>query len=146
MMREASKVMIGAAGVRANGNVSSRCGTASVCMMAHYYRRVAMFYRCFFVTFTLRVPVMVLCQTFKFTGAYVVKCVTFYEGFLNHYTESVLLDSFCDNEIGQGFRLHQLRFTLLRDVQVTPRTWSPCLPLASKACSRIGGKQKARST
>jgi translation initiation factor eIF-2B subunit delta len=65
MMREASKVMIGAAGVRANGNVSSRCGTASVCMMAHYYR----------------VPVMVLCQTFKFT-------------------ESVLLDSFCDNEIG----------------------------------------------
>ena len=65
MMREASKVMIGAAGVRANGSVSSRCGTASVCMMAHYYR----------------VPVMVLCQTFKFT-------------------ESVLLDSFCDNEIG----------------------------------------------
>ena len=35
-------------------------------MMAHYYR----------------VPVMVLCQTFKFT-------------------ESVLLDSFCDNEIGE---------------------------------------------
>jgi len=65
MMRGANKVMIGAAGVRANGNVSSRCGTASVCMMAQYYR----------------VPVMVLCQTFKFT-------------------ESVLLDSFCDNEIG----------------------------------------------
>ena len=34
MMRGANTVMIGAAGVRANGNVSSRCGTASVCVDA----------------------------------------------------------------------------------------------------------------
>lgn len=63
-------VFVGAASVCANGTVVARAGTAAVTVMAQAYR----------------VPVMVCCETLKFT-------------------ERVLLDSITSNELGNPLAL-----------------------------------------
>ena len=70
IMKEATMVFVGAASVCANGTVVARAGTAAVTVMAHAYR----------------VPVMVCCETLKFT-------------------ERVLLDSITSNELGNPLAL-----------------------------------------
>jgi translation initiation factor eIF-2B subunit delta len=66
VIREATKVIIGASCIMANGDVMSRVGTAVVCMAAH----------------DAKVPVMVLCESYKFSD------------------NLVRLDSFVWNEFG----------------------------------------------
>jgi len=51
IMKEVTKVFVGASTMMANGNLISRCGTASVAMMAKNYG----------------VPFIVCCETYKFT-------------------------------------------------------------------------------
>ncbi|KAJ2997463.1 Eukaryotic translation initiation factor 2B, subunit 4 delta, 67kDa [Globomyces sp. JEL0801] len=65
VIKQVTKVMLGAGAVLSNGDVLSRCGTSLVCMAAH----------------DAKVPVMVVCETYKFS-------------------ESVLLDSIVFNEMG----------------------------------------------
>jgi len=64
-MKEVTKVFLGAHTLFSNGTVLSRAGTASVAMTAHSFN----------------VPVIVCCETYKFT-------------------ERVQLDSFVFNELG----------------------------------------------
>ncbi|KAL0479057.1 hypothetical protein AKO1_007954 [Acrasis kona] len=65
VMKEVTKVMIGANSMLSNGSVYSRIGTAPVCMMANSYN----------------VPVLVCCETYKFS-------------------EGTQLDSITRNELG----------------------------------------------
>ena len=65
VMKEVSKVLLGASAMLANGNVISRVGTSMVAVMARQYN----------------VPVLVCCETYKFS-------------------EKVMLDSICSNELG----------------------------------------------
>lgn len=65
VMKEVTKVFLGAHTLFSNGTVLSRAGTASVAMTAHSFN----------------VPVIVCCETYKFT-------------------ERVQLDSFVFNELG----------------------------------------------
>jgi Initiation factor 2 subunit family len=66
IMKDVSKVFVGAFSVVANGPLISRAGTALVCMMAHGYH----------------VPVLVCCETYKFS-------------------KRVQTDSLCFNELGR---------------------------------------------
>lgn len=51
VIKEATKVIIGASSVLSNGDLMSRVGTSVVCMAAH----------------DAKVPVMVLCEVYKFS-------------------------------------------------------------------------------
>jgi len=63
IMREVSKVFVGAYGMMANGNLISRVGTAGVAMMAHSYH----------------VPFIVCCETYKFTERVQLESISFNE-------------------------------------------------------------------
>merc|ERR1719510_2510965 len=63
--KEATHVFLGAAAILSNGSVFSRVGTSMVAMVARH----------------LNVPVLILCETYKFS-------------------ERVNIDSFCYNELG----------------------------------------------
>ncbi|KAJ3275048.1 Eukaryotic translation initiation factor 2B, subunit 4 delta, 67kDa [Terramyces sp. JEL0728] len=65
LMKEVTKVIVGASSVLSNGDVMARVGTSIVCMAAY----------------DARVPVMVLCEVYKFS-------------------DNVRLDSFVWNELG----------------------------------------------
>eukprot|EP01027_Heterolobosea_sp_BB2_P016451 GEZU01023434.1.p1 GENE.GEZU01023434.1~~GEZU01023434.1.p1 ORF type:complete len:516 (+),score=156.75 GEZU01023434.1:395-1942(+) len=65
MMKDVSKVFLGAHTLLSNGNVVSRAGTAAISMVASNYNK----------------PVLVLCETYKFS-------------------ERVQLDAICANELG----------------------------------------------
>jgi len=81
VMKEVTKVFLGASGMLSNGHVISRVGTATVAMMAH----------------TSKVPVLVCCETYKFS-------------------EKVLLDSICTNELGDPDELQSRELSEWRDV------------------------------
>ena len=53
VMKEATKVILGASAVFSNGAVMSRVGSSLVAMMGHEYRK----------------PVIILCEAYKFSGA-----------------------------------------------------------------------------
>eukprot|EP01105_Mastigella_eilhardi_P017920 TRINITY_DN412_c0_g1_i1.p1 TRINITY_DN412_c0_g1~~TRINITY_DN412_c0_g1_i1.p1 ORF type:complete len:636 (+),score=191.18 TRINITY_DN412_c0_g1_i1:28-1908(+) len=70
MMREVTKVIVGAYSMLSNGSLVSRVGTAMVASLAQAFR----------------VPFIVCCETYKFS-------------------DRVLLDSFCYNQLGDPQRL-----------------------------------------
>mmetsp|Transcript_22031 Transcript_22031/g.34549 ORF Transcript_22031/g.34549 Transcript_22031/m.34549 type:complete len:274 (-) Transcript_22031:187-1008(-) len=82
VMKEVSKVFLGASAVLSNGNVISRVGTSSVAMMAQQYK----------------VPVLVCCESYKFS-------------------EKVMLDSICTNELGDPDELVSPALESWRDVK-----------------------------
>lgn len=59
-MKGVTKVLIGASAMMGNGQLFSRAGTSIVCMMAHNYR----------------VPVLVACETYKFTDKVQLDAIT----------------------------------------------------------------------
>jgi len=59
-MKGVTKVLIGASGMMGNGQLYSRAGTSIVCMMAHTYR----------------VPVLVACETYKFSEKVQLDAIT----------------------------------------------------------------------
>lgn len=63
MMKEVSKVFVGAYAMMANGNLLSRSGTALVAMMASSYQ----------------VPFIVCCETCKFTDRVQLESISFNE-------------------------------------------------------------------
>lgn len=65
MSKEVNKVILGAACIMSNGSVVSRAGTATIALVAKHYK----------------IPVMVCCETYKFS-------------------ERVQIDSICNNELG----------------------------------------------
>ena len=65
MSKEVNKVILGAACIMSNGSVVSRAGTATIALVAGHYK----------------IPVMVCCETYKFS-------------------ERVQIDSICSNELG----------------------------------------------
>ena len=65
MSKEVNKVILGAACIMSNGSLVSRAGTATIALVAKHYK----------------IPVMVCCETYKFS-------------------ERVQIDSICNNELG----------------------------------------------
>lgn len=63
MMKEVTKVFVGAYTMMANGNLLSRVGTALTAMMAHSYH----------------VPFIVCCETYKFTERVQLESISFNE-------------------------------------------------------------------
>ena len=63
IMREVTKVFVGASAMLANGSVVSRTGTAGVAMMAH----------------SRNLPVMVCCETYKFCDRAQLDSIVFNE-------------------------------------------------------------------
>jgi translation initiation factor eIF-2B subunit delta len=92
VMKKVTKVIMGASSIFSNGAVMSRVGTAVVATLAHYYR----------------VPVIILCQAYKFSDA-------------------VRLDSFVWNEIGNPDEIVDIR--ALGPSNKRPRILSPNEPL-----------------
>jgi len=82
VMKEVSKVFLGASALLSNGHVISRVGTGAVAMMAKQ----------------LSVPVLVCCETYKFS-------------------EKVMLDSICTNELGDPDELLSPALADWRDVK-----------------------------
>lgn len=63
IMKEVSKVFVGASTMMANGNLISRSGTAVIALMAHNYQ----------------VPFIVCCETYKFTERVQLESISFNE-------------------------------------------------------------------
>jgi len=63
IMKEVSKVIVGAYSMLSNGSVMARAGTASVALMAHAFN----------------VPVIVCCETYKFTERVQLESISFNE-------------------------------------------------------------------
>lgn len=87
MMKQVSKVFLGASAMLSNGSLFSRIGTASVAMVAQNYN----------------VPVLVLCETYKFC-------------------ERVQLDSITHNELGDPDQLvhNQATENMLKEWRTIP--------------------------
>ncbi|KAJ3257930.1 Eukaryotic translation initiation factor 2B, subunit 4 delta, 67kDa [Boothiomyces macroporosus] len=96
LMKEVTKVIVGASSVLSNGDVMARVGTSIVCMAAY----------------DARVPVMVLCEVYKFS-------------------DNVRLDSFVWNELGIYFLMLGNPDDLIDISNRAPHCCLPkCIPVA----------------